>query len=284
MPMADAEDVILTGPPRSGTTLTCHLLNKLADVVALSEPMRVEKLAKLPDRAAACEEIAAFFAEMRRSIAETGTAWSRQIGGAVPDNTVQGRLSKTGLRQGQGVRASIRIDKSLPVDYTLCIKHPAAFSALLPELGRRFRTYAVVRNPLSVLASWSSVNMPHGTGHAPAAEDLDAGLRNALAGIGEVMERQLHLVDWYFTRYRDGLADGHVLRYEDIVASGGAALAKVAPSAAALREPLMEKNANKLYSPGKVRELADRLLTRQGAYWDFYSRAEVEGLRRAILA
>src|ERR1700749_2590361 len=91
-------DVALTGLPRSGTTLTCHLLNKLPDAVALSEPMRVEKLAQLPDRAAACEESAAFFAEMRRSIAETGTAWSRQIGGAVPDNTVQEKLSKTGLR------------------------------------------------------------------------------------------------------------------------------------------------------------------------------------------
>jgi hypothetical protein len=33
-------DVVLTGLPRSGTTLTCHLLNKLPDTVALHEPMQ----------------------------------------------------------------------------------------------------------------------------------------------------------------------------------------------------------------------------------------------------
>lgn len=36
-------DIILTGVPRSGTTLACLLLSKLPDVVALNEPMRTAR-------------------------------------------------------------------------------------------------------------------------------------------------------------------------------------------------------------------------------------------------
>lgn len=277
-------DVVLTGLPRSGTTLTCHLLNKLLDVVALSEPMRVEKLATLPDRSAVCDEIGRFFADSRRSIAETGMAQSRHVGGAVPDNTVRGKVVAGGLRKGEGVRGLIPIDKELPADYTLCVKHPAAFTALLPELAQHFRAYAVVRNPLSVLASWNSVSMPHGAGRAPAAEGLDPALRAALAALDDVTDRQFHLIDWYFSQYRAGLPRHCVLRYEDIVATGGVALAPIAGSAAALREPLVEKNANKLYKPETVRELAKRLLDSEGAYWDFYKREDVERVQAAILA
>lgn len=32
-------NIVLTGPGRSGTTLTCYLLNMLPDTVALSEPI-----------------------------------------------------------------------------------------------------------------------------------------------------------------------------------------------------------------------------------------------------
>ncbi len=32
-------NIVLTGPGRSGTTLTCHLLNKLPDTMALAKPL-----------------------------------------------------------------------------------------------------------------------------------------------------------------------------------------------------------------------------------------------------
>jgi hypothetical protein len=276
-------DVALTGLPRSGTTLACHVLNKLPDVVALNEPMQVQKLAALADRGRMCDEVATFFAESRRTLRESGSAFSRHVGGAVPDNVVGGNRAAGGGRKDDAVRGVIHIEKPLPEGYLLCIKHPVAFSGLLPELARRLPTFAVVRNPLSVLASWNSVQMPFTDGHAPAAESLDAELRSALASIGDVMERQLHLMDWFFRRYRSTLAAGHVLRYEDIIGSGGAVLAAVAPSAAALKEPLVEKNTNKSYEPETVKRLAERLLASDGAWWDFYQRADVERVRRAIL-
>ena len=45
-------DIVLTGVPRSGTTLICYLLNKVPDAIALHEPMAVAEFPKLRTREA----------------------------------------------------------------------------------------------------------------------------------------------------------------------------------------------------------------------------------------
>ena len=68
-------NVLITGTPRSGTTLVCSLLNKLPDIVALHEPMNVfdfvgrggEETAKMIEK---------FCAESRKSLHEQGFAIS----------------------------------------------------------------------------------------------------------------------------------------------------------------------------------------------------------------
>src|SRR5262249_28843698 len=121
--MPDPRDVALTGPPRSGTTLVCHLLNKLPGAVALNEPMKVSEFPKLPDRWAMCDAIQAFFAESRRSLLESGSAYSRHVSGKVPDNVVGAGRAPGGLRKDDAVRGLIRIEKPLPEGFLLAVKH-----------------------------------------------------------------------------------------------------------------------------------------------------------------
>ena len=81
-------NVVITGPGRSGTTLTCHLLNKLPGTVALSEPIAPGKFAGLlPDHEAVCDGIEDFFYEQRQMALRMGTVLSKHVGGVVPDNT-----------------------------------------------------------------------------------------------------------------------------------------------------------------------------------------------------
>ena len=56
-------DIILTGIARSGTTLSCSLLNKLPRCVALHEPLDPAELVGLPFPAGYMAAVAAFFAE-----------------------------------------------------------------------------------------------------------------------------------------------------------------------------------------------------------------------------
>lgn len=80
-------NIILTGAPRSGTTLACHLLNKLPDALALHEPIRPARFVDPeagPDMVLAAME--RFFNEQRQQAREQGTVASKGVGGVVPDD------------------------------------------------------------------------------------------------------------------------------------------------------------------------------------------------------
>lgn len=272
--------IALTGVPRSGTTLCCHLLGQAANAIALFEPMEVHRL-PVDDRRAALDAVEDFFELSRRSLLSERRAWSQQVDGAVPDNPIANRRDGSGRRQKEATRGEIRVDKPLDAGFTLVVKHNAAFAALLPELGLRFETWAVVRNPLAVLASWQSVDLPVSRGRLPAGERLDPVLAEALQATADVTARQLLILDWFFARFSASLPAGRVLAYEDVVATGGGLLGEaLGVELEATR--LEARNASPLYDPARARMLADRLLTRDGAWRRFYSEADVEGLARRL--
>jgi len=276
----EQENIILTGIPRSGTTLTCHLLNKLPQTVALHEPMDVNQFSKLKSREVICQEVRLFFQEARASISSRKEVLSKNILGSVPDNPVGETRTQSGLRQSISGLGLIKVKKELDPGFLLVIKHPAAFTALLPELVHFFPCYSVIRNPLSVLASWSSVAMPVEDGHAPSAEGLDAELRRALACLCDKTARQLHLLSWFYEQYQRYIPANRILRYEDLVRSGGANLQTITPNAQALCEPLENRNSNPLYDQRVLQSIGNKLLATEGAYWQFYTKECVELLCR----
>ena len=116
------------------------------------------------------------------------------------------------------------IDKPLSANFTLLIKHNALFAALLPRLTESFSCLALVRNPLSVLASWQTVDLPVHRGRIPAGEEIDRELHQALEREPEVLRRQLIVLDWFLGQFHAHLDSQDIVRYEDVVESGGAAL------------------------------------------------------------
>ncbi|CAA9411550.1 hypothetical protein AVDCRST_MAG82-824 [uncultured Rubrobacteraceae bacterium] len=78
------------------------------------------------------------------------------------------------------------------------------------------------------------------------------------------------------------LPEDSIIRYEDIVSSGGSALSTITPAAKTLRESLSSQNLNAAYDRKGMRELGSRLLDGEGAYWRFYTRESVERLAEEI--
>jgi hypothetical protein len=74
-----------------------------------------------------------------------------------------------------------------------------------------------------------------------------------------------------------------VIRYETIVGTGGGALSALVPNAGLLGEPLDSKNVNPFYDRGVIRDLSERLLESDGAYWSFYSPREVENVAARMM-
>ncbi len=275
-------NIVLTGLPRSGTTLACRLLNTLPNTVALHEPIAPGKFANVEDESAILEGVERFFRKMRRMILKEKVALSKNVDGKITDNAYKQARSEGGLRR-QSVRkgtekGKVVFNKELGENYLLVIKQPALFSTLLPALTVRFPCYAVVRNPLSVLASWNSVDHNVREGRSRGAELYDEGLKRDLASIADRVGRQLHLMSWWYNRFYGTLDEDHIIRYEEIVRSGGRALSVVTPAAQMLHEPLSSQNLNAAYDRKEMRELGSRLLDSEGAYWHFYSRESVERL------
>jgi ribosome-associated protein YbcJ (S4-like RNA binding protein) len=272
--MRNPNDIIITGIPRSGTTLTCHLLNKLPGVVALHEPMHPPKFFGAPFDEI-ITEIKRFFDAQRDSILNNGTAISKSVSGAVPDNPVGKVDERTGKREVKINGRTILVTKPLGQDFKLAIKHPSMFTALIKPVDDNFPCFAIIRNPLSVLLSWNSVPYSQSNGHAPAAEAFDSNLSDSLKKEKNVYARQLILLDWFFSKYKSTLTYQQILRYEDIVATGGKALAVIAESANQLNEPLTSKNTNKLYNLENRYHFLDMLLNCNGSYFDFYDKKDI---------
>ncbi len=281
-------NIVITGPGRSGTTLTCHLLNKLPNTVALSEPINPGKYAdRLPDNEAVADGIQDFYREQRRMALNRGMVLSKHVGGVVPDNP-KGMVD--GVRKRVVEKGKISVGKDLSPDFFLAVKQTGIFTAMLPTLVNRFACFAIVRNPLAIRASSMSVQSDRGSKDRTSARikydpDLNERREKKKSEGAGVIDNWLLRMHSNFERYEQSLPPENIIRYEDLCESNGRALSVVVPAAAGLDEPLENKNTNPLYKNkkrDKVLRYGERLLQSEGAYWNFYTRESVEEIMNGL--
>lgn len=265
-----SRDLLLMGVPRAGTTLACKLAGGCRDTLALFEPMDVH--AFTGRREDDLERVAGFLREVRQGLREHGTAPSKQRDGLVPDNPFAGRVGDRD-RALQVSVGPIRPDHPLGPDFTLVVKHNAAFIALLPELATCFECVAIVRNPVAALRSWASVPLPVREGRLPAGERLDPTLAAILDAETDAFERQLHLLEWLFGRIHRFLPEDRVVRYEDLVGGNGEPLYRALGLRPAAPTPLQLRGAA-IAADAPWQRLAT-LPSRAGAWRHWYGDAEI---------
>ena len=294
---AKDRNIVLTGPGRSGTTLTCFLLNKLPDTVALSEPISPGRYAnRMPDYEDVADGIEEYYRDMRKMALRQGLVISKHVGGIVPDNS---KGMKDGVRQRIADKGQIPVGKDLQRDFYLAIKQPGMFTALLPTLVKRFPCFAIIRNPLAIMLSTSTLQKPGNkrrkgrSAKAGSQQSNNKRRRSRSAKItydpqlgerlgesrkegADKIDQRLLRLHYTFERYQESLPGSHIIRYEDICSSRGKALEVIVPAAGGLDEPLENKNLNPLYPRDKVFRFGEKLLESEGAYWNFYSREDVE--------
>ncbi|MFG1425995.1 sulfotransferase [Roseixanthobacter glucoisosaccharinicivorans] len=213
-------DILLTGMPRSGTTLVVALLGRQPDTIALAEPIQLNPHG---DRHRAVDEIAEFVVQTRAAAIANKPIPTKHVDGYIIDNWVEPPRQDGHLRKVLEQRSELLFDKPLSDNFTLIVKHPAEFTALADLLVKRFTLYAIVRDPMAVMAAWQTVNMPVNRGHMPMAEAFAPELKRRLAGIKDRLVGQATLIEWQLRTYLT-LPAGRVLRYEDITAEPSSAL------------------------------------------------------------
>jgi hypothetical protein len=265
------ENIILTGPPRSGTTLTCHLLNQLEGLVALHEPMN---LSQFPSKEKAYQNISSFFSEMREIVLTQKKAISRITDGKIPTNPFEkGTLDRKSLVK----KGYFSVEKKLDNAFHLVIKHNGHFLYLLPELLEKYTCFAVIRNPLATIASWNSIQAPVASGNLRVLEFLHPEFWHTLNAIPNKIDRQVELLHSLFTQI-NCFDTSHIIKYEDIVSSGGKALSVLHKGAEGLEEKLTNQSIHNRYDQGLMVQIAQKLEKKQGAWLNHYSPSDISNL------
>ena len=264
---------LLSGIPRSGTSLCCRLAGGLPDLAALSEPLRPhEQIEDGSDPRNACVRIETLVGRIRTRILAERRAPSIEFGSRLDDHlAASGHTDTGGLRRLRAEWGEIPIDKPLSARFGLLVKHNALFAALLPRLAASFPFLALVRNPLAVLASWQTVDLPVHRGRIPMGERFDPELRRTLDGEPDPLRRQIVVLNWFFSRYRAHLPPEHVIRYEDLVGSGGQTLFRLLDHAGAAPVTLKTRNDSALYGKAMTGTLLEALLESSGPWTRFYT-------------
>lgn len=210
---------LLTGIPRSGTTLSCKILNALENTIALHEPLNPGSFKSETSSNAILEVIKCIDAIEDKLINgeafEHGNAQS-----LVLDNPIE--VNRSGnLRRLKAKRGLLTLPPQ-PATLNLVIKQNALFASLIHEAVNYFHVVSVVRNPVDVLLSWMNVDLPINKGRIPGGEKFCNKLKVALDSEPDVLKRQIYIYGWFinrFTNYANSL-----IKYEDIVESNGNAL------------------------------------------------------------
>ena len=212
-----ASDFLITGLPRSGTTLLVAALQQQRNVVALAEPMDVAQMATTSDEF--LHQTKTFMARTRLSILTNRSAQSvSDRGHTQGTNFIAPPAAGSELRENRSTRRRMAIEKRLNSDFRLFVKHPAVFTAHAHRLQSEFPLYAVVRNPVAVLASWQTVDLPINRGQLPMGEAHCANLKERLGSVPDVLQRQVIILDWFLAVFSSFPAN-KVIRYEDLIAN-----------------------------------------------------------------
>jgi hypothetical protein len=216
------QNLIVTGIPRGGTTLAAALIDALDDAVCINEPLWQSKWSReAASRQRYVERIVDDFARVRATLLAGGSVAVRASG--------DGEAVTNFFDRGQGPRRRKPLTTAplsrpgLTPGFLLAMKHNAHYSCVLGDLAAvpGLSVLAIIRDPVAVLASWRSLNLPVSRGRLPAGEPFWPEIGEARRGTDDLLLVQARMVELFFRRYhelRDRIA---IVRYEDIVGSPG---------------------------------------------------------------
>lgn len=212
-------NLILTGVPRSGTTLAAAIIDQALDSLCLSEPDRHVQL--MTEAANAKDFVASLtqeFDNIRRTILAGGSVSDRRRHDGAPLTDYFTDALSNRRREAAFIICKIT-RPSLSTDFVLGVKHNALYSAVLPEIiaSARFRVVAIIRDPVAVVMSWRSLDLPISRGRLPAGERFWPELGSLCQAELELTEKQIRICDLLFGRFSRWAGRVAILRYEELV-------------------------------------------------------------------
>jgi hypothetical protein len=211
-------DVIVTGIPRSGTTLTAALIDGLPNTVCLNEP-EWQTGNRFKDPSDFVKWLVGDFVKIRQNLLRGEPVQDRR---AIKD---QAAVTNYFSRHPESGKMKVNykfvdlVRPGLTPDFTLAIKHNGPYLALLKAIidMRWFTIIAIVRHPVEVLYSWRTLEVPISRGEMPNATPYWPAMAELVKMPMDLLEKQVKMYDLMCKRIYNLRQHLHLLPYEELL-------------------------------------------------------------------
>lgn len=209
-------NTLITGIPRSGTTLVTSIVDSLSNTVALNEPLS-HATWPMEHPEASAEDYVTYikrdFEQLRKSILNTHSVydWRDEKGNPVTDYYKSKNAPK--------LKPLNLESRHLTPGFRLAVKHNAPYLAVLDKLAKPpdFTLLVVIRNPIDVIYSWRSLNIPISRGKLPHGIFYWPELKDITDAKIPLIEKQVRIYDLLCKKIAESQQALRLIRYESLI-------------------------------------------------------------------
>jgi hypothetical protein len=210
---------LITGIPRSGTTLLTSTLASSLEAVVFSEP---NWLKPIRAEAATAQSFTDLFVKKIDTL--RNDIKNKQFIELKSSQFQSGQPSNYYIRGENGKIISDKSEQAVKLNPDLCqatfvIKSNAQFTACLNQLINTgaFSIHCIVRNPVAVVMSWRSLNIPVSNGNMKIAEKYHPEYLTYIESANNLLEKQVLMADWFFCEYQKYHDSINLITYESLI-------------------------------------------------------------------
>lgn len=250
------KNLLITGVPRSGTSLLTKLLSNQEDVLCFSEPRWLRDI-RNPDQSA--EEFATSLLNQINTIRE-----NIKKGNPVTITVKKGSqdLPDNYFKKTNNGYINLKEDKEIFVEYsanlTIVTKSNTLFTSCLNELIKltNFDIYAMTRDPLYTLLSWRSLDIPISRGELKIGEIYSEKVRSIVKE-PNILKRQVLILNWFLNQFEENKIK--TFKYEDLIHDSSTILSTILKSSSNNKIKFCSKNSLTNYNTSDLNEISKYL-------------------------
>lgn len=273
-----AKNIIVTGIPRSGTTLVCALLNGLENTICLREPdAHVQWLRQVPSAKKYAAMIQDDFHCIREGIESGKPVFDRSTKNGEPLTNYFPQRETVNERRSVSFEMRAVDTAHLAKGFTLATKHNVEYTSVLPTLieSQQFSFLCPIRNPISTILSWNTLQTPVSTGTIPMAQYFWPEVNQALKNIDATLHRQVVVYDMFCKRFYELSDHINIIYYEDLLKDTGV-LSGIVGRKVKTQIEMKSRNKSKQYN-WKLAQEIQILIKKHAQYIPyFYHASELE--------
>jgi len=250
--------LLITGIPRSGTTLTTAIIDGLDDSLALSEPQsHVDLIEKCDSADKYAESIYHDLIDVRATLLKGQPILDRRNSSG---QAITNYFTRTEGKTVNQFKIMPIIKPNLSKNFLLASKHNAHYTAALPSILALtdLPILFVIRHPIPTILSWRSLQLPISKGRLPAGEKYWKELSDWVKSSQDTLRIQIGIYDLFCKRYLEYQNKIQLVRYEQLT-ENESLIPNILKKNIETRVAIKSENKNHSYNFNEVEKIKNLL-------------------------